>query len=260
MIIYEAINKINGKRYIGQTIYSLNHRKKQHLSSIKYNTTGCTLFKRAIKKYGSNNFEWKVIDSAKSHAELDAKESFWISFFGTTNPIKGYNLKGGGAKPFLTDRTKKAIGNAQRGSLNHMYGIRGKDNPSSIPVIDITTGERFDSVTHLCKEKPIFDISKVCAVCRGDRYTYKSHVFRYLNNDGSIRENGVPTDINEIKRTKSKHVSKNPISHPIEDMTNHIVYQSITDAVGKRYKSNICRKLKRENGECDYHGIHWKLL
>ena len=96
MIIYEAINKINGKRYIGQTIYSLNHRKKQHLSSIKYNTTGCTLFKRAIEKYGSNNFEWKVVDSAKSHTELDAKESFWISFFGTTNPMKGYTLKGGG--------------------------------------------------------------------------------------------------------------------------------------------------------------------
>ena len=260
MIIYEAINKSNGKRYIGRTIHSLEYLMRQHLSSVNNSGSGCTSFRKAIKECGGDAFEWKIIDRADSIKELDEKESFWIQFFNTTDERNGYNLKGGAANPFLTERTKAAIGNAQRGLLNHMYGKRGKDNPASIPIIDITTEERYDSASSFCRENPSFDVSKVCAVCRGERYTYKSHIFRYINEDGSIKDNGVPTNMDDIREIKSNNVSKNPTSLPIEDTTNHIIYRSITEAVGKRYKRCLCRKLKSEGRECDYHGIHWKLL
>ena len=36
MIIYEARNKINGKRYIGQTIHTLEERKHGHLILYSY--------------------------------------------------------------------------------------------------------------------------------------------------------------------------------------------------------------------------------
>lgn len=120
MIVYEAINKKNGKRYIGQTINSFKKRKQQHLDSVKHNHGGCRLFRNALIKYGSDGFDWKIIDHAKTVEELNEKESFWIEFFKTTNRDKGYNLKGGGANAFLTEETKRAIGSAQVGELNHM--------------------------------------------------------------------------------------------------------------------------------------------
>ena len=165
MLIYDARNKINGKRYIGQTIHTLEERKHGHLSGVS-----CSYFRRALDKYGADSFEWNIIDTAKTRDELNKKESYWIDFYATTNRDNGYNLKGGGHNPFLTDRVKKAIGDAQRGELNPMYGRCGKDNPSSIPVIDITTGIRYDSVSDMCRITS-FGISKVCCVCRGERYT-----------------------------------------------------------------------------------------
>lgn len=104
MVVYEAKNIVNGKRYIGQTTQDFLTRKQQHLDSIKYNNSGCHLFKRALIKYGEDKFVWKIIDVATSREELNLKESFWIEFFKTTDVNFGYNLKGGGYNPFLTDR------------------------------------------------------------------------------------------------------------------------------------------------------------
>lgn len=260
MIIYEAINIVNKKRYIGQTINSLAQRKRQHLESVNYDHLGCTLFKRALTKYGVSSFEWKIIDYAFSKEELDEKESFWINFFKTTDTKYGYNLKGGGAKPFLTASTKKAIGDAQRGVLNHMYGRRGKDNPSSLVVKDITTGEVFNGVSELCRIHNEFEVSKVCAVCRGERYTHKKHTFRYLDSEGNIIQNGNPVEDEKIKALKREHTKFNQLHIKVLDTTNNIVYESLSEAVGRKYISSFSRKLKQCHGECSYHGIQWVVL
>jgi hypothetical protein len=53
-------NKINGKLYIGQTIrQDINDRWRQH-KSFKKDTIGNYLY-NAYKKYGLNNFEYKLI-------------------------------------------------------------------------------------------------------------------------------------------------------------------------------------------------------
>lgn len=255
MIIYEAKNKINGKRYIGQTIRTLEERKRGHISG-----TGCSYFRRAINKYGENAFEWSIIDTAETQEELNRKESYWIDFYNTTDKMFGYNLKGGGHKPFMTDRVKKAIGDAQRGKLNHMYGKTGKGNPTSIPVIDITTGERFDSVSDMCRERP-YELSKVCSVCRGERYTHKGHVFRYLDESGNLKDNGMPNDIEEIKKLKKIHTKDNVTKIKILDETNNVLYESLIEAVGKQYISSLSRKIRMTEGDTFmYHGISWRVI
>lgn len=256
MVIYEAINKINNKRYIGQTKDFLR-RKKQHEKSIRYGS-GCTYFARALSKYGINNFVWKVIDHASTQEELDAKESFWIEFFNTTDNRYGYNLKGGGYNPFLTDEVKESIGKAQLGELNHMYGKTGSNNPTSKKVIDITTNTTYDSVSDLCRGMG-FELSKVCCVCRGERLTHKGHIFRYLDDEGNIIDNGKTTSIAEIKNYKSKLYAKTN-SIKILDKTNNIVYNSLIDAVGRRYISNLSRKLRQCGGKCRYHNIDWEII
>lgn len=104
-IIYCAINKQNGKRYIGQTIQDLKERQRKH-----FTTNCCPYFHNAILKYGKDSFEWKIIDNGIQGEDLDRKEKFWISFFNSDKVEKGYNLTSGGqGGAFLSkEDTKKA--------------------------------------------------------------------------------------------------------------------------------------------------------
>ena len=94
MIIYKITNKINGKVYVGQTARSLNIRWAQHISA---SNNGSKLHLHcAIRKYGVDNFIVEVIDTATSKEELDCKEKYWISYFGSTDNNIGYNCSYGG--------------------------------------------------------------------------------------------------------------------------------------------------------------------
>lgn len=91
-IIYCAYNKINQKRYIGQTIRSLCERRANH-----YSHNPEIYFHKALKKYKPEDWEWSEIDTASSKEELDKKERYWIDYYGTLNPSKGYNILEGGS-------------------------------------------------------------------------------------------------------------------------------------------------------------------
>lgn len=97
-------------------------------------------------------------------------------------------------------------------------------------------------------------------MCRGDRYTYKGEIFRYIDSSGNIINNGVPVSRELIADIKHKNLAKASVrGRKILDVTNNIVYNSVTEAVTSRYRNSLLRKLKDSN-ECDYHNIHWKLL
>jgi group I intron endonuclease len=84
MIIYEIKNRINGKVYIGQ-----------HGSEDLGNYWGSgKLIKRAIEKYGIENFERSIIEKCSNKDELNEREKYWIKEKDTIN--KGYNLTDGG--------------------------------------------------------------------------------------------------------------------------------------------------------------------
>jgi hypothetical protein len=56
-IIYSAKNIINNKIYIGQTKYTIEKRKAQHLVTVENNNYNYrSKFYNAIKKYGKENF------------------------------------------------------------------------------------------------------------------------------------------------------------------------------------------------------------
>lgn len=93
-IIYEAVNKVNGKKYIGQTKNDLVIRQRQHFSDASRNDN--LHFHNAIRKYGKDNFEWNIIDHSLDEEELDLKEIFWIEFLKTYDEKFGYNMTFGG--------------------------------------------------------------------------------------------------------------------------------------------------------------------
>lgn len=116
--IYMAVNTVNGKAYVGQTVKPLAHRKQAHLSDAR---RGCDVhFHRALRKHGAGVcFAWRVLASGVPLSQLSTQERFWIRFYDTYR--SGYNATTGGdvtpmayseirAKVSATQRKKAARG------------------------------------------------------------------------------------------------------------------------------------------------------
>lgn len=88
--IYLIINLINGKKYVGQTIQTLNNRIKQHRNCKKKRGIDA-----AIQKYGWENFTVDTIEICPRDL-LNEREVFWITFHNCKYP-DGYNLTAGGS-------------------------------------------------------------------------------------------------------------------------------------------------------------------
>jgi group I intron endonuclease len=115
LIIYKVTNKINGKAYIGQTVFSLKNRKNRHVSET-LNRKDNIYFHKAIRKYGSENFDWKILQKCDTIEELNKLEIHYIELYDTFN--NGYNLtKGGkGAVGYVPSReTRKKISEFRTG-------------------------------------------------------------------------------------------------------------------------------------------------
>lgn len=81
MVIYETVNAINGKKYIGKD--SKNNPK--YLGSGKY-------LKLAIKKYGKENFNKNILQYCNSLDELNQAEVEWIVKLNCKNSVDYYNV------------------------------------------------------------------------------------------------------------------------------------------------------------------------
>ena len=110
--IYLARNKINGKCYVGQTVNSLEHRRQGHVQDAAFSNLP---FHRALHKYGSDAFSWKVLMHCEDQNDLNESEAVCIALLKTRVP-NGYNLlAGGGAYGHHHDTTKAKIASTLTG-------------------------------------------------------------------------------------------------------------------------------------------------
>ena len=93
MIVYCATNKINGKKYIGQSTKTLEERIRDHRHDAKHQVT--RPFMRALNKYGIEGFDWEVLCECSSTQEMIDKEIELIEKHGSFGH-KGYNAHKGG--------------------------------------------------------------------------------------------------------------------------------------------------------------------
>ena len=91
MLIYEAHNIKNGKSYIGLTTQTLEKRKSSHLRSAKGGSK--MHFHKAIRKHGTDAFEWSIVLTCTSLEKLYALEKLVISLY---EPWQIYNKSLGG--------------------------------------------------------------------------------------------------------------------------------------------------------------------
>jgi group I intron endonuclease len=85
MQVYKTTNTINGKIYIGKDVRDRAH----YLGSGE-------LLRRAIKKYGKENFQKEIIEVCSTMEELSEREKYWIEKYDSRNFKIGYNITEGG--------------------------------------------------------------------------------------------------------------------------------------------------------------------
>ena len=90
--VYIHTNKINGKKYVGQTSRNPKYRWGKNGIGYKRNPR----FYSAIKHYGWSNFEHEIVASNLTKKEADNFEILLIDKLDTMNQDKGYNLTKGG--------------------------------------------------------------------------------------------------------------------------------------------------------------------
>ena len=121
-IIYTAVNKINGKMYVGLTKRGLDHRRRSHLAAAKRGHKG--KFYSAIRKYGEDAFVFSVIAECQPYKAALARE---VELIEALKPE--YNSTAGG-EGFLGFKQYpeiiKRIAEARRGKPGHW---RGKKRP-----------------------------------------------------------------------------------------------------------------------------------
>lgn len=110
-IVYCHTNKINGKKYIGQTCQK-PERRFMNGDGYKNNS----YFYNSIKKYGWNSFSHEILFEGLSKQEADSIEHSLIESLDLTNRDKGYNLReGGNGKNHLAQVSKDKISKANNG-------------------------------------------------------------------------------------------------------------------------------------------------
>lgn len=114
--IYLTTNLINNKIYVGQ-------RKSDKFIKAYYGSG--VYFKKALKKYGKENFKVELITWSNNKEQSNMFEIFWIKTFDATNPEIGYNLCNGGRGTSgykLSDETKNKLSEINSGDKHPKYG------------------------------------------------------------------------------------------------------------------------------------------
>lgn len=131
--IYCMENKINNKKYIGQT-RDYNRRVKHHLKY--YKTKDNDYLRRSIEKYGIKSFEIYILEECLIE-ELNEKEEYYIDFYKTTQRDFGYNiLKGGETPPNFSgknhsEETKRKMSEKAKGN-KHWLGKHHSEETKKI--------------------------------------------------------------------------------------------------------------------------------
>lgn len=122
--IYCITNKINGKKYVGQSIH-IERRFEEHCRK----SSGLVIDK-AIQKYGKTNFDFEILEKCSNDLDvLNEKEIYWIEKLKTFSDKTQYNCtKGGDNRGHVigstqSDNTRNKISSKVCGEKNGRFMI-----------------------------------------------------------------------------------------------------------------------------------------
>jgi len=141
MIVYHAYHVDKPSFYIGQTRNALSHRRSQHINSAN-NHRDNSAFHAAIRKYGHEKFEWKILEECESEADMNNAEIRWVKLlrdcghhiYNIADGGKGHSCESYWKTHPIAEETKMKISESlkkyYKNNQQSMKGVRGKDHPS----------------------------------------------------------------------------------------------------------------------------------
>lgn len=195
--LYIHINKLNNKKYIGITKQKVDKRWQNGQGYMS-----CPLFYNAIKKYGWDSFEHKILFVNLTKEEACTLEKELIIFHKSNKREFGYNISNGGecvwlglhhteetrkkmslAKSNMSEETKQKIINKKKGKLvgkdNPMYGKSGKYSPVAKKVICLDDLIIYDCIADIGRKLHL-NTSHISAVCKNKLKSTGGYHFMYL--------------------------------------------------------------------------------
>lgn len=121
-VIYTILNKINGKIYVGQTDRTFNRRTIEHKSKLRTQNHRNPHLQASWNKYGEDAFKFSILEEC-SDDKLDDNEDWWIDYFDSINPNKGYNMqRGGHSRGHCSVDFRKKMSEVTKGENNGNWG------------------------------------------------------------------------------------------------------------------------------------------
>lgn len=163
--VYLHTNLTNGKMYVGITGKGAKHRWGKGYRH-------CIKLYRAIKKYGWNGFDHRVLVENLTKEEAERIEQNLISDLMLQDDRYGYNIANGGSAPIMTEDTKKKISNAHKGHRDYGGGTPRRK------VLCVETGEIFESCSAAARWCGS-NSSHISNACRGNFEKTKGYHWKY---------------------------------------------------------------------------------
>lgn len=130
--IYMFTNKINGHKYIGQSINIEKRYQEHYYASYNKNSHDYIYpIHAAIRKYGIENFSFEILEECLKE-ELNKKEIYWINYYDSYN--NGYNQTPGGdfnpsyIPEIVEKRTYKLLNDLE---INKKLSHKEETNPNA---------------------------------------------------------------------------------------------------------------------------------
>jgi len=214
--IYKITHKESKKSYIGQTVKDLEERWREHLKK----TSNCRYLSHALKKYGKDAFEFKLICVCFDE-DLNWYETDYMKKYNTISP-NGYNLREGGKSGRQHQDTKNKISKTLKDKFARLEiipnnGCLGKklteEHKAKISKGGkglVRSEETIKTITENSKKYKVLQYtldgilvntydgcvvaasamnthkSTISAACRGKVKTYKGFVWKYTNRNDPI--------------------------------------------------------------------------
>lgn len=171
----------NGKRYIGQTINTLEERA----GSNGHRYAGQLVYS-AIQKYGWNNIQKEIIQCS-SIEEMNTLETQLINKYHTTNENYGYNCDSGGNNKIASEATREKLRQSHLGlKMPDAHKLNTSlHNFHNTAVYCIETEKVYRSFAEAGRQLGGLSPSSIGQVCAGDkqRHTVGGYHFRYATTE-----------------------------------------------------------------------------
>lgn len=281
-VVYIHENKINNKKYVGIT----SKKPEERWGKFGSGYSSQPRFYNAIKKYGWEAFEHKIIYRDLILSEALKKEFELSKEFNTTLKEYGYNnAVGTGGNFFVSDETRKKYSERSKGKNNAMYGKKhnskslekmkiaqkrnakyGKNNHESKAVIGISlkdeTKKVFESANQAALFFKLFNNSHIIECCKGKRKSVAGYKWLYLEdfNNFSNEEIQVLLNQNKVKviLSSNNHPNSREVIAFSPLLNEKREFYSVQDGAAFFNIPNtspIIRVCKRKNFQS--HGLLW---